>query len=243
MNTNPWLVDSIKAFSFFNCPECTFRSKEENLFAYHAAKNHPLSNAFFDEQTELEQSTIGLKTVEYSPDLDSKLEAVTDKSNDPLECIAINCNESVSEVIKIVPNEPLTCQHCEKEFVSIEKLLSHYDECHYNFLEEFDDSFENEYENINSATDEAHEDFDDNFAADIGNLGINVEFLPSASQTAILKNHIGGKNLIDVKKEFENESQTMIIEGFAGVPKKLGTRQRTKVPKHLETQCSKIPNL
>ena len=68
MNNNPWLVDSIRAFSFLNCPECAFRSKEENLFAYHAAKNHPLSTAFFDKQIELEQSTIGLKTVACSPD-------------------------------------------------------------------------------------------------------------------------------------------------------------------------------
>ena len=76
MNTNPWLVDTIKAFSFLNCPECAFRTKEENLFAYHAARNHPLSTAFFDKQIELEQSTIGLKPVEYSPVLDSKLEAL-----------------------------------------------------------------------------------------------------------------------------------------------------------------------
>ena len=67
MNTNPWLVDSIKAFSFLNCPECDFRSQEENLFSYHAAKNHPLSSAFYDKKIELEKSSIALKTVERSP--------------------------------------------------------------------------------------------------------------------------------------------------------------------------------
>ena len=101
MNINPWLVDSIKAFLFFNCPECTFRTKEENLFAYHAAKNHALSTAFFDKQIELEQSTIGLKTVEYSPDLDSKSEEVptrvTNEFNDPLECDATNVDEILDE--------------------------------------------------------------------------------------------------------------------------------------------------
>ena len=90
MNANPWLVDSIKAFSFLNCPECDFRTKEENLFAYHAAKNHPLSSAFYDQQIELEKSSIGLKTDEYSPGFNSKLEAIqtknTDESNDPLAC-------------------------------------------------------------------------------------------------------------------------------------------------------------
>jgi len=58
----------IQAFLCLNCPECAFRTKEENLFAYHAAKKHPLSSAFYDKQIELEKSTIGLKTVEYSPD-------------------------------------------------------------------------------------------------------------------------------------------------------------------------------
>ena len=101
MNTNPWLVDSIKAFSFLNCPECTFRTKEENLFGYHAAKNHSLSTVFFDKQTELEQMTIGLKTVEYSPDLDSKLKEVparvTNEFNDHLDCAATNVNEILDE--------------------------------------------------------------------------------------------------------------------------------------------------
>ena len=61
MNANPWLVDSIKAFSFLNCPECAFRTKGENLFAYHAAKNHPLSSAFYDQQIELEGDSQNLR--------------------------------------------------------------------------------------------------------------------------------------------------------------------------------------
>ena len=188
MNTNPWLVDSIKAFSFFNCPECTFRTKEDNLFGYHAAKNHPLSTALFDKQTELEQSTIGLSMVEYSPDLYSN------KSNDPLEFTETNSNE--------IP----TCQHCEEKFISFSKLKTHYDECHSSLFnsifEDFDESFENDHANISSEIDEAHEDLDDNFAAEIGNSGINAEFSHTASQT--------NKNLTNVKIEFENKSQTMI---------------------------------
>ena len=51
METNPWQVDSIEAFAFLNCPECTFLTKEEKYFAYHAALNHPLSNSFFNAST------------------------------------------------------------------------------------------------------------------------------------------------------------------------------------------------
>ena len=179
MNANPWLVDSVNAFSFLNCPECAFRTKGENLFAYHAAKNHPLSSAFYDQQIELENSSIGLKTVEYNPDLNSKLEAIqtrdTDESNDPLACkeqLKIGnhsllhdekCLPSVPKVIEIVPknivDEPTTCQHCEKELISISKLQTHYKEC--PNIASHDESFGYDFENINSGEDEGHEDFAD----------------------------------------------------------------------------------
>ena len=45
---NPWKVDNIKAFSFLNCPECSFKVKDENSFQNHAVKNHPLSSVLFD---------------------------------------------------------------------------------------------------------------------------------------------------------------------------------------------------
>ena len=44
---NPWLVDSIQAFSFFNCPECQVKTKDKNFFQGHALQNHPLSFEFF----------------------------------------------------------------------------------------------------------------------------------------------------------------------------------------------------
>ena len=47
MVENPWLVDSIQAFSFFNCPQCKFKAKDKNFFQGHALQNHPLSFEFF----------------------------------------------------------------------------------------------------------------------------------------------------------------------------------------------------
>jgi hypothetical protein len=47
MIENPWLVDSIQAFSFFNCPECQVKTKDKNFFQGHALQNHPLSFEFF----------------------------------------------------------------------------------------------------------------------------------------------------------------------------------------------------
>ena len=46
-DNNPWLVESIEAFSFLKCPECKFNTKKENYFQVHATENHPLSFVFF----------------------------------------------------------------------------------------------------------------------------------------------------------------------------------------------------
>ena len=32
MNENPWQVESVQAFAFLNCPECTFKTREETFF-------------------------------------------------------------------------------------------------------------------------------------------------------------------------------------------------------------------
>ena len=54
---NPWKVDNIKAFSFLNCPECSFKVKDENSFQNHAVKNHPLSSVLFDGKLVKEGNT------------------------------------------------------------------------------------------------------------------------------------------------------------------------------------------
>lgn len=54
MSDNPWLVDNIKEYLFLNCPECTFKVKEEILFQYHALKNHPKSTALFGNDSMIE---------------------------------------------------------------------------------------------------------------------------------------------------------------------------------------------
>ena len=51
MNSNPWNVGSIDEFSYLNCPECTFHSKEKTSFKNHATRNHPLSAVLFGTAT------------------------------------------------------------------------------------------------------------------------------------------------------------------------------------------------
>ena len=47
MDRNPWLVDSLDAFSYWCCPECVYRSKDTSSFQAHALQNHPQSLALF----------------------------------------------------------------------------------------------------------------------------------------------------------------------------------------------------
>ena len=54
-NVNPWQVDSIRAFSFLKCPECTFDTKEEESFQDHALENHPLSIVLFGDGKKIKE--------------------------------------------------------------------------------------------------------------------------------------------------------------------------------------------
>ena len=65
MNFNPWQVEGIQAFSYLNCPECTFKTKEEPYFQHHAIQNHPLSFVLFDAEdvkVKVEEGVTNLET-------------------------------------------------------------------------------------------------------------------------------------------------------------------------------------
>lgn len=48
LKRNPWNVTNIKEFSFLNCPECNFKTKQEDFFQDHAIQNHPMSHVLFN---------------------------------------------------------------------------------------------------------------------------------------------------------------------------------------------------
>ena len=65
---NPWLVDTIEAFSFYCCPECTFKSNKPIFFQNHALKNHDLSKSLFDNSN-LDETKVKVKleNIEIEP--------------------------------------------------------------------------------------------------------------------------------------------------------------------------------
>ena len=41
MDDNPWLVPNLDEFLFYNCPECSLKTKEHDTFFKHAVSLHP----------------------------------------------------------------------------------------------------------------------------------------------------------------------------------------------------------
>ena len=55
---NPWLVESIQAFSCLKCPECEFHTKKDTVFENHATENHPLSFVLFSKKEIVKQELV-----------------------------------------------------------------------------------------------------------------------------------------------------------------------------------------
>ena len=65
MNENPWHVDSVQAFAFLNCPECSFKTKEEDFFQSHAIASHPMCFVLFGGLWSFELGDKILKSRKY----------------------------------------------------------------------------------------------------------------------------------------------------------------------------------
>ena len=97
---NPWEVESIQSFAFLNCPECTFKTKEESFFQDHAIETHPLCFVLFgnyvqevtiDEQKPIIEASETEYYVEIKGDevpskleLESALASITEKDTKPV---------------------------------------------------------------------------------------------------------------------------------------------------------------
>ena len=77
MSVNPWKVETIQAFYFFNCPECAFKTKTEDMFKMHAFRNHPLSRILFEKSITTKVTTEAIS--------ESELEQVAKEDHKTLE--------------------------------------------------------------------------------------------------------------------------------------------------------------
>ena len=66
MTKNPWQVDSVQDFLYINCPECSFKTKEEGFFQDHAVASHPMCFPLFGRtDIVIEEVTVEDQKPEY----------------------------------------------------------------------------------------------------------------------------------------------------------------------------------
>ena len=103
-DSNPWLVENVKAFSFLNCPECAFKVKEENLFQDHAMKHHSLSSVLFGSSSKTE--CVYIKS-EPNDDIMEDPVIKTESTEDTIEP-EMTESEPIEDIIEhqMIENEP-----------------------------------------------------------------------------------------------------------------------------------------
>ena len=65
---NPWIVENIEAFSFYCCPECDFKQKDEDYFKRHAMDSHNKSKIFFIMSKSETNTSYDFMEVEAEPE-------------------------------------------------------------------------------------------------------------------------------------------------------------------------------
>ena len=85
---NPWSVESIEDFRFYNCPECDHKEPIKRNFLKHAIRCHPKSGELLDS-LEVERSEEGAKK-SRRPKVKPKVEIRIEEDNEPPRCDLVN---------------------------------------------------------------------------------------------------------------------------------------------------------
>ena len=148
---NPWLVEDLDDFYFLCCPECAYKSKDDEAFMDHAVENHPKSKAssvFGEAEQKLSKQktvqnlpktskvipkTIKIvpKTVKVMPKTENTSSVEnTEESKNNETSIAVenipksNLESSVKRVDKKVENHPKSIAFSEIEELCNQKTVS-----------------------------------------------------------------------------------------------------------------------
>ena len=150
MDLNPWAVDSLFKFTYFQCPECDHKSKVNQDFVDHAFSQHPEgAKALYDikdsSMTDVElPKEDSLEEIDIKPDLndESDTEFYEDDIKGDFKCL--NC-QITFESAKQLSNHGCTkeqkenvqelCHICDEK---VKNLKRHIKMMHENGLKEFD---------------------------------------------------------------------------------------------------------
>jgi len=132
---HPWMVESIEAFSFYCCPECTFRSKEENFFEAHALQNHDLSRYLFQENFVQDMKIdIKVESSEAKHDLKDQFGQhflantnvqVKTEFEDFIDDADVSPPEDDDENVELVSEKSLECDECGKKCKNQKHFTNH----------------------------------------------------------------------------------------------------------------------
>ena len=116
--SNPWYADSVQDFTFICCPECVYRTKEEQSFQAHAISFHPQSYVFFDKEDHNDHNDY------YDSD---KPEVKEEPSEDlKQENIEITCDpDTIKNESYEHESKPFSCEKCDLKFSTERKLINH----------------------------------------------------------------------------------------------------------------------
>ena len=132
---NPWLVEDLDDFYFLCCPECTYKSKDDEAFIDHAVGNHPKSKAssvFSEAEQELSRKRTVVKYYPKGKNLllaEEKLANPTKKLKKVVKVVSTPKNVDSIDMIKEEDTE-------ESQFIE-------YDDPDFGALESFNDEFIN----------------------------------------------------------------------------------------------------
>ena len=118
---NPWQVESIEAFYFLKCPECTFYAKDDKAFHLHAVENHQLSFVFFGKP---EVKTLTPEEILDLPEKTSEIEDNETLSEKSLKTIANDSNVQI-ESGESKSDEIFSCKFCFKPFSDLNNMKRH----------------------------------------------------------------------------------------------------------------------
>ena len=143
---NPWLVEDLDDFYFLCCPECTYKSKDDEAFIDHAVENHPKSKAssVFSETEQKLSKQHSVSKVEKvvkvigPPENVQNLKKVVKIINFPKTVASIDLpkEKDVENIVVIeednpimkdidIKNEIQDCPHCGQVFPNFAEVEGH----------------------------------------------------------------------------------------------------------------------
>ena len=124
---NPWNIQSIYEFQFFNCPSCIFKNHSKQEFFSHAYQFHPESIEYFkninDESlndivfpSELDMKQIKTENYEVNDfnDEHDLSDVISQNDEDPLNCIKVE-NLEIEHESQFENSETFVSEHFSQE--------------------------------------------------------------------------------------------------------------------------------